>query len=335
MTDLQTSSAPSSNTTPSMRWNAEALWQQLLPLLPGLSVEVVARSPSTNTALLERARGAGQPTEVNSGDSQNGTQWGQVRRSLESAAFGRRSVDLQPCLLVAEHQTSGRGRQGRPWQAVAGASLTFSLALPLAPSDWSGLSLAVGVALADALEPLQSGQVPRIGLKWPNDLWIMDGGVPTPGGSLGAGRKLAGILIETVNAPDKRLAVIGVGLNVLPLYPTDVKSGVACLQEIEPQTTPPAALAQIALPLVQALVQFERQGFAAFEQRYSRRDILRGRQVHTTHAQARVAMAQGVGAGGVLRVTAEDGVVHQINSGEVNVRLDPPGPDSLFGVFQS
>lgn len=326
--DVTTHASPSSRAASHMHWQAEALWEQLLPHLPGLSVEVVARLPSTNSALLERARGAGkQPVETNIAESE----WSQVRRSVESTAFGRRSVDLQPCLLVAEHQTGGRGRQGRPWQAMAGASLTFSLALPLAPSDWSGLSLAVGVALADAVEPIQQGQAPRIGLKWPNDLWLMDGAMAA------SGRKLAGVLIETVNSPGTRLAVIGVGLNVLPLYPhddpTDIKTGLACLQEISPQATPPSVLAQVMQPLVQALQLFEREGFAAFEQRYSRRDILRGRQVHTTHAQARVAMAQGVGPGGVLRVTSDDGVTHQINSGEVSVRLDPPGPDSTFDAL--
>ena len=122
-----------------LRWGAEALWEQLTPQLPGLSVEVVARISSTNTALLERARIVA-PTR-DDGDA------AQVRRSVESAAFGRRAADLQPCLLVAEHQTHGRGRQGRLWQAAPGASLTFSLALPLSPQDWSGLSLAVGVAL--------------------------------------------------------------------------------------------------------------------------------------------------------------------------------------------
>lgn len=307
-------------------WKTEVLWAQLLPHLPGLSVEVVASLPSTNSALLERARGTGvTAAQANKSESE----WGQVRPSVESAAFGRRSVDLQPCLLVAEHQTGGRGRQGRPWHAVAGASLTFSLALPMAPSDWSGLSLAVGVTLAETLDPCVPGQTPRIGLKWPNDLWLMDGGIAPQS----TGRKLAGILIETVNAPGKRLVVVGIGLNVLPLYPNDVKVGVACWQEVLSEATPPAALAQVALPLVHALQLFEREGFAAFEARYAARDILRGRQVHTTLAAARTAMAQGVGPGGVLRVTSEDGVEHSINSGEVSVRLDPPGPDSLFGAF--
>ena len=116
---------------------------------------------------------------------------------------------MQPCLLVAEEQTRGRGRLGRGWIASAGASLTFSLALPLAPEEWSGLSLAVGLALAEALDPMvQPGAPPRIGLKWPNDLWLVDGP--------GRGRKLGGILIETVSVGHRRMCVLGVGLNVLP-----------------------------------------------------------------------------------------------------------------------
>ena len=89
----------------SLRWGAEALWEQLTPQLPGLSVEVVARISSTNSALLERARIVTPPSEEG--------HVAQVRRSVESTAFGRRTADLQPCLLVAEHQTHGRGRQGR------------------------------------------------------------------------------------------------------------------------------------------------------------------------------------------------------------------------------
>src|ERR671929_400254 len=136
-----------------LHWGAEALWEQLTPLLPGLSVEVVARISSTNTALLERARIV-QPASDDSDAAQ-------VRRSVESTAFGRRAADLQPCLLVAEHQTHGRGRQGRTWQAAPGASLTFSLGLPLAPVDWSGLSLAVGVKPAQAPDPTPERQAPR------------------------------------------------------------------------------------------------------------------------------------------------------------------------------
>ena len=292
-----------------LRWGAEALWEQLTPQLPGLSVEVVARISSTNSALLERARIV-MPT-AEDGDM------AQVRRSVESTAFGRRAADLQPCLLVAEHQTHGRGRQGRVWQAAPGASLTFSLALPLAPEDWSGLSLAVGVALADALDPPAEGATPRLGVKWPNDLWLLD--------DAGSGRKLGGILIETVAAGTRRLAVIGVGLNVLPLSTADTATGFACLQELDADVTAPRVLSRIAKPLVEALRRFEREGFAGFADTFARRDLLQGRLVRTTHPDVPEGRAEGLASDGALLVRRPDGSVKTVASGEVTVRLQPGG----------
>jgi BirA family biotin operon repressor/biotin-[acetyl-CoA-carboxylase] ligase len=290
-----------------LHWNAEALWQQLEPQLPGLSVEVVARISSTNSALLERARVVAE--RATDGDV------ALVRRSVESSAFGRRSADLQPCLLVAEHQTAGRGRQGRSWQSAPGASLTFSLALPLAPSDWSGLSLAVGAALADALDPASANEA-RLGVKWPNDLWLMDSGIAG-----GSGRKLGGILIETVAAGAHRLAVIGIGLNILPLEAAQATTGVACVQELDPQASAPQVLARVAPALVQALQRFERDGFAAFADAFAARDILAGRAVTTTHPQMPDGIANGVAADGSLRLRTPQGV-RLVTSGEVSVRLD-------------
>jgi BirA family transcriptional regulator, biotin operon repressor / biotin---[acetyl-CoA-carboxylase] ligase len=292
-----------------LRWGAEALWEQLTPQLPGLSVEVVARISSTNSALLERARIITPPTEE--GDVQ-------VRRSVESTAFGRRAADLQPCLLVAEHQTHGRGRQGRVWQAAPGASLTFSLALPLSPKDWSGLSLAVGVALAQSLDPASDAAEragKRIGVKWPNDLWLLDG--------QGGGRKLGGILIETVAAGSRRLAVIGVGLNIMPMSTaSEVSTGYACLQEIDPAATAPSTLARVAKPLVDALRRFEREGFAGFAEAFAARDMLFGRAVLTTHPEVPEGIAAGLGPDGSLLVRTPQGV-REVSSGEVSVRLDP------------
>ncbi|WP_280153192.1 biotin--[acetyl-CoA-carboxylase] ligase [Piscinibacter sp. XHJ-5] len=295
-----------------LRWGAEALWEQLTPQLPGLSVEVVARISSTNSALLERARIV-TPAATDEGDL------AQVRRSVESTAFGRRAADLQPCLLVAEHQTHGRGRQGRLWQASPGASLTFSLALPLAPLDWSGLSLAVGVALADALDPPPSGpdgHRPRLMVKWPNDLWLMDAET---------GRKLGGILIETVAAGSRRLAVVGIGINVLPMSPGDAATGFACVQEIDPDATAPQVLARVAKPLVEGLRRFEREGFGDFADAFARRDLLRGRRVRTTHSDVPEGCAEGVSADGSLLVRTPDGELRTVSSGEVSVRLQPGG----------
>jgi len=302
-----------------LRWHADALWRQLSPLLPGLSVEVLARCESTNTELLGRARAAGgEPGHGRAGDA--------------PAGRGRRSQDVLPCLLVAEHQTHGRGRLGRSWASSAGRSLTFSLALPLAPASWSGLSLAVGSALADALDPLPgdagASASPRIGLKWPNDLWLWDGP--------GRGRKLGGILIETVTVGTHRMAVIGVGLNLYPLPEAaqgavDLAHGHAGWAELSPGSTPadaptpPDVLARIALPLVQGVQRFEAQGFAAFAAAYARRDLLAGQAVNTQGGGAALqGVADGVAPDGALRLRLPDGSETLLASGEVSVRLQPP-----------
>ena len=139
--------------TSHLHWGAEQLWEALEPLLPGLSVEVVARCESTNTQLLERARRSGGRRDAPiSGPGELDT-IAAAAHEPPAMPYGRRADDTQPCLLVAEHQSRGRGRMGRLWQASAGASLTFSLGVALEPRDWSGMSLAVGVALAQALDP--------------------------------------------------------------------------------------------------------------------------------------------------------------------------------------
>ena len=259
----------------SLTASAEALWQQLEPLLQGLSVEVLASCPSTNTTLLERARAG----------------------------------DLAPCLLVAEAQTQGRGRLGRAWVSAPGASLTFSLALPLAPRDWSGLSLAVGVAVAEALD----GTGRRIALKWPNDLWLRDDASP------GRGRKLAGILVETVTVAGRRIAVVGIGINVLAQPDTGLSHGRACLAELDAGATAASALQTLAEPLARALRRFESEGFAPLVTAYAARDLLRGHHIHTTLAAVPEGVAEGVDDEGALLVRADG--LHRITSGEVSVRL--------------
>ena len=312
--------------SPHTLWGAEALWQRLEPLLPGLSVEVVARTDSTNTRLLERCRTAQM--------AERDERTGECAAPLQA----RREADLKPCLLVAEQQTAGRGRMGREWVSARGASLTFSLALPLSPPDWSGLSLAVGLALAEALEmppaepptappsvssslssslssPVSSpvsSSAPRIQLKWPNDLWLMDGP--------GRGRKLGGVLIETVAlAGPQRMCVVGVGLNIeLPPVDAALSQPTACLRELHPAITAPEALARVAEPLLRGLLDFQREGFAPLVAAYARRDLLRGQPVTTTLPDLPAGVAEGVDLNGALLVRR--GGLHRIVSGEVSVR---------------
>lgn len=296
--------APAPAAPQHLPWGAEDLWQTLQPLLPGLSIEVVAHIGSTNTELLERARHGLRPSPQDHGQVPAGP------------APGRRQGDTQPCLLVAEQQTQGRGRQGKAWLASAGASLTFSLSLPLAPRDWSGLSLAVGVALADALDPLGAGELPRIGLKWPNDLLLLD----REGEAIG--RKLGGILIETVSVGAQRMAVIGIGLNVQPQPLAGLAWGYACLQELDARFTAPLALATLAEPLVRTVLAFEREGFAPLQPRYARRDALQGRAVSTTLAELPEGIADGVAEDGALWLRVGDRR-ERLASGELSLRLSP------------
>ena len=291
-----------------MNWQVDALWQSLSPLLPGIGIEVLARTESTNTVLLDRVRG----------DHARSTQ----------ASYGRRAYDLQPCLLVAEHQTQGRGRMGRSWQSGPNGSLTFSLGLPLELADWSGLSLAVGAAIADALDPLDPllpDSAPRLHIKWPNDLWL-------------DGRKLGGILIETVSAGAQRMVVIGVGLNVSEL-PTALKApsdfvalntsssaafstGFAALDELLPDPEAPAVLAQVAPAMAQALVDFKAAGFdAAAQAAFARRDLTLNRAVTAGPLDG---IARGVNAQGELLIQTGVGTVQAVSGGEVSVRLTAP-----------
>ncbi len=329
------------NAASQLSWGAEQLWQSLLPLMPGISVEVLARVDSTNTRLLERARAF-------SGDRDGPvTRPGDLDglpadpRQPQHTPHGRRQGDIQPCLLVAEDQTRGRGRMGRDWVSRPGQSLTFSLSLPLAPAQWGGLSLAVGLALAEALDPRPAGQGlqgpvdgrplrPRLGLKWPNDLWLLDPSQAAVGARPRLGRKLGGILIETVSVGQQRMCVVGVGLNIGPPGPDapdaheGLAHGYASLQELEPAMTAPLALARVAVPLAQALLRFERQGFGPLVAAFLQRDLLRGHAVSTSAPELLEGLADGVDEQGALLVRVgqgEQAAVRRVLSGEASVRL--------------
>jgi BirA family biotin operon repressor/biotin-[acetyl-CoA-carboxylase] ligase len=114
----------------------------------------------------------------------------------------------------------------------------------------------------------------------------------------------------------RRIAVIGIGLNIAPQaqWPQ-----AAYLQEIGVPGDAPLVLQRIALPLVQAIQAFEREGFAPFAERFAARDVLRGRSVNTTAADVPEGVALGVDAQGVLRVRRGE-QVHALASGEVSVR---------------
>lgn len=261
-----------------IHWPAEAIWEAVSPLLPTFSVEVLPHIDSTNSELMRRAR-AGQ---------------------------------LDPVLLVAERQSAGRGRLGRQWvsdedppSTGALSSLTFSLGLPLSPDDWSGLSLAVGLAVVESLHP-------DLRLKWPNDVWLQE-------------RKLAGILIETVSVGELRYAVVGVGINILLPGATDLRTPAAALCEVLPGVDAAGALGLVAAPLVRAILRFGTEGFAPLRTAFHARDLLYGREL--VCSDGATGLARGVDASGALLLHTDNGL-KKISSAEVSVRPAPVSSSS-------
>lgn len=118
-------------------------------------------------------------------------------RALADAGYER-------VLVVADEQTSGRGRQGRAWLAPAGTSLLASWVYRPLPSDPALFALLAGVAVARALETLG---VEGARLKWPNDVQL-------------AGKKVAGALADAITppstqgGPDGGAVILGIGVNV-------------------------------------------------------------------------------------------------------------------------
>ncbi|MDO5288777.1 MAG: biotin--[acetyl-CoA-carboxylase] ligase [Pseudomonadota bacterium] len=265
--------APSLAPACALHWPTDSLRAALAPHAPGIGVQAVAQIDSTNTELMRRAR-----------DGQTA-----------------------PALLVAETQTAGRGRLGRAWQGSgAGGMLSFSLGLPLAPRDWSGLSLAVGLALADALHP-------DIRIKWPNDLWWQ-------------GRKLAGILIETAAAPGltdgARYVVIGVGINLHTPAGEGFATPPAGVHEFAPDLLAPALLQRLAEPLLGAVRVFEYGGFGPLQAPFAARDALAGRAIALSDGTEGTAL--GIGADGALRLRTTDGALREITSADISVRPAAP-----------
>jgi BirA family biotin operon repressor/biotin-[acetyl-CoA-carboxylase] ligase len=136
------------------------------------------------------------------------TRFSDVRRLGEVDSTNRVASDLvragapDGVVVVADHQTAGRGRRGRTWESRPGTALLVSAVLRPAPPL---VTLAAGVAAAEACEAVAAVAVR---LKWPNDLLSDDG------------HKLGGILTELVDGA----AVVGLGVNL-----TWAPEGADCL----------------------------------------------------------------------------------------------------------
>ena len=226
-------------------------------------------------------------------------------------------------VIVADRQTAGRGRRGRQWQSAPADSLTFSCLWRFGgqATQLSGLSLAVGVAVSEALEGLGATGVR---LKWPNDVLLERGG---------GFAKLAGILVELVSDRRGTQAVIGIGINLrtpggdLPQPAAGLAEALAALPDRHD------LLAALLVSLAGVLDRFVAGGgFTALQSAWQRRHAWQNQPVRLL--QDGVVDSEGIclGADADGALLVETPVcIKRFLSGDVSLRPVPPG-DLLRGA---
>ena len=215
-----------------------------------------------------------------------------------------------PYVCTTERQTGGRGRRGKAWFSPYGQNLYFSLTWEFVngASALEGLSLAVGVVVADVLAELGA---PNCQLKWPNDI-------------LYDGKKLSGILLEiTGDAAGPCQVVVGVGLNVSMTASTEsIDQPWTDLQQVlEERPDRNHILGRLVAALLKLLSTYEFDGFTTYRERFSLRDMHQGKPVMLRLGERLVlGDAVGIDTNGALLVDTDAG--RQVfNGGEVSLRV--------------
>jgi BirA family biotin operon repressor/biotin-[acetyl-CoA-carboxylase] ligase len=236
--------------------------------------------------------------------------------STNDDARARLASERPPFAVLAEAQRAGRGRRGRSWASPVASNLYLTLALPLpgGVAAATGLSLVVGVAVAEALE--DSLSVP-VQLKWPNDLLVRD-------------RKLGGILVELAATAAGDAAVVGIGVNVRqPRHAArTVDQAWIDLAALVPVLPSRSVLAATVADRVLGLHEhFLAHGFdAPLRARWGRRDPWRDRTVVARGPdRALTGISRGVDETGALLLDTGT-AVERIGSGEVSLRLGDGAP---------
>lgn len=210
---------------------------------------------------------------------------------------------------IAEYQQAGRGRRGRKWFSPFGANLYLSMywRLEQGPAAAIGLSLVIGIVMAEVLHELGADQV-RV--KWPNDLYLND-------------RKLAGILVElTGKTGDAAQIVIGAGINLaMRQVESDiVNQGWINLQEAGIKVDRNELAVRLIEKLRASLREFEQEGLAPFLTRWEKLDNFIHRQVKLIIGEREIyGISRGIDNQGAL-LLEQNGVIKPWVGGEISLR---------------
>lgn len=229
-----------------------------------------------------------------------------------NAVVAARAGEGAGLVVVTDHQTAGRGRLDRVWETPAGQALTFSALVDpgLPDAQWPMLPLVTGLAVADVVT--EAGASARLTpwLKWPNDVLV-------------DGAKVAGILVERT---PERLAVVGVGLNVLQtVAPVPTATSLRLLGAELPEDAP-ARLLVSALDALDRRLEEWRRGADVLEEYRSRcATLARAVHVDLPGGASYDGMARAIDDEGRLVVEA-DGETRVVSAGDVvHASLGPLG----------
>jgi len=227
----------------------------------------------------------------------------------DEAARLARAGAAHGTVVIADAQTHGRGRLGRPWASPPGnLYLSTVLRLPLPPQDVPAVTLAIGIAVCDVARRFGA----PVGLKWPNDVVVADA-------DTGAIRKLAGILVESQCHGGRVEAVIaGIGVNLVGPVDPSIASRAVSLPDLvaDDQPLPDRdAFVDALLPVLETWIDRYVAGGAAIVVPAWEARMCVGLRVRVPDA-AIEGDALGLELDGALCVRDDTGVIHRIRSGE-------------------
>jgi len=216
-------------------------------------------------------------------------------------------------VVFAEEQTAGRGRLGRRWESNPHLGLWFSLLMrPRMPlAQWPRLTLWIAYAVALGIQ--RHDPALKIGLKWPNDLFV-------------SGRKLVGILVES-SLGENAFATAGIGLNVNhPSFPAPLDAMATSLRIQAGAPLDRNAVAAAILASIDQSIGLMPDHFDTILAWASEADCLLGRRVSATAGTSTIeGCAQGLDSDGALLIRIGDGSVIRVTSGEVTRFSTIPG----------
>lgn len=284
-----------------------AVWKQLqqLQLENGLSLQ----SLRGKGYRLERPLSLLSPAALREGLPDLHFQVEERVDSTNAVALRQLSVLEPPYVVLAEAQSSGRGRRGRQWVSPFGENLYFSQVIRIdrSATQLQALSLVVGLAVLRTLRLLGLREA---GLKWPNDLLV-------------AGKKIAGVLLELNGDPaDVCHVVIGIGINANMLSADDIdQAWTSILRETGQMVDRNQLTVMLTEQLAQLLALHREQGFAAFHAEWEANHLWQGREVRLISGVHEVAgTVLGVSVDGALRLVVE-GSEQVYSGGELSLRL--------------